>query len=229
MGHDFSQKLKLKTTMIISRKLLVTLFLLTGITSLILLNRKIESPVLQTTEASQAKRTETHPVVASTFKSAFVFPAKNDNTAPITRDILKTEMPADPVQPGKTLELVNSQQKEERVAAIQQLGAYPNQASETLLTQLLITDQEPDVRNAAALSLGIIDTPEDSTLHALIDALEDESEAVRFTALSTLENYIVQEEHSEKANSIKFALENKALSSSVSNVIKEAIKEILYL
>ena len=217
--------------MIISRKLLVTLFLLTGITSVILLNREIESPVLQATESTQAQSTDPHPAVAGKFKSVSVFPAKNDSTAITTPDSLKTEVQEDdPAQSAKTHELINSQQKEERVAAIQQLGAYPDQASETLLTQMLTTDQEPSVRNAAALSLGIIDTPEDSTLHALIDALEDESEVVRFTALSTLENYILQEEeHSEKATAIKFALESKALNTPDSNVIKEAIKEILYL
>ena len=215
--------------MIISRKLLVTLFLLTGITSVILLNREIESPSLQMTESTQVQSTDTHPAVASKFKAVSVLPSENDKTAITTRDILKTELQDDPAQPAKTLELISSQQKEERVAAIEQLGAYPDQASETLLTQLLTTDQEASVRNAAALSLGIIDTPEDSTLHALIDALEDESEAVRFTALSTLENYILQEEHSEKATAIKFALETKALSTPDSNVIKEAIKEILYL
>ena len=172
--------------MIISRKLLVTLFLLTGITSVILLNRDIDIPVLQATESTQTQSTEPHPAVASKFKSVSALPAKNDSTAITTPDSLKTEVQEDdPAQSAKTHELINSQQKEERVAAIQQLGAYPDQASETLLTQLLTTDQEPSVRNAAALSLGIIDTPEDSTLHALIDALEDESEVVRFTALST--------------------------------------------
>ena len=206
--------------MIISGKLLVTLFIVTGITSVLLLNRQKESPVLQTTESSQVQRSSSEKALTSHFES---LPAESDNTAITDQEILEE----DPAQPNKTLELINSPKTEERVAAIEQLGAYPNQASETVLTDLLTSDQEPGVRNAAALSLGIIYNPDDSTVHALLDALEDESENVRLTALSTLENYILQEEeHSEKANTIKFELETKALSPTVSNTIKEAIKEV---
>ena len=214
--------------MIISRKLLVTLFIVTGITSVLLLNRQKESPVLQTTESSQAQRSSSEKALTSHFESLSALPAESDNTAITDQAVLETTLEEDPAQPNKTLELINSPKTEERVAAIEQLGAYPNQASETVLTDLLTSDQEPGVRNAAALSLGIIYNPDDSTVHALLDALEDESENVRLTALSTLENYILQEEeHSEKANTIKFELETKALSPTVSNTIKEAIKEVL--
>ena len=130
----------------------------------------------------------------------------------------------------KALDLINSPQKDERVAAIQYLGAYPNQASETLLTQLLTTDQEPSVRNAAARSLGIIYKPTEPTLEALLNALEDESEAVRFTALTTIENYLLREDsYSEKATALKSALETKILSNAVSNTVKEAIQKVLQM
>jgi HEAT repeat protein len=216
--------------MIISRRLLITLLLVIviGITSVILLNIQNESLVLQMTESPEVHSKKSPQAVNSHFESVSDLPSESDNTAMTNRDSLETKIEDDPAQANKTLELINSSQKEERGAAIQQLGAYPNQASETVLTQLLVTDQDASVRNAAALSLGIIYKPKDATIHALIDAVQDESEEVRFTALATLENFILHEEdHSEKATAIKLELESIALNASVSDVIKEAIKEIV--
>ena len=214
--------------MIISRRLLITLFVVIGISSVILLNIQNESLVLQTTESPEVHSKKSPQAVNSHFESVSDLPSESDNTAMTNRDILETKIEDDPAQPNKTLELINSPLQEERVAAIQQLGAYPNQASETALTQLLTTDQEASVRNAAALSLGIIYNPKDATIHALIDAVQDESEEVRFTALATLENYILhEEEHSEKATAIKLELEGIALNTSVSDTIKETINQIV--
>ena len=220
--------------MIISKKLLALLVVVTGISSVILINRTIESPALQTMEANEATQTQNHhqqQKTATTELKAFsALPAEKDNTPITTRDVLKTDIPYNPLQDTKIIELINSPQKDERGAAIQQLGAYPNQASETLLTQLLTTDQEPSVRNAAARSLGIIYKPTEPTLEALLNALEDESEAVRFTALTTLENYLLREDsYSEKATALKSALETKILSNAVSNTVKEAIQKVLQM
>ena len=133
---------------------------------------------------------------------------------------------------NETLEFINSLSETERLEAIQNLGANPNQAAETLLTQELIIDQDARVRNAAARSLGIINTPSDVTIQTLLDALEDESEAVCLSALLTLQLYIIQAEaysdnHSTTVTNLKFALEAKVLSDSVSKPIQQAITKVL--
>ena len=213
--------------MIIYKKLLAALFLATAISSIILINRTIELPILQKTKATQTQSHQQQQTITPAFKVFSALPPENDNNTMTTQGMVDAEIQENAALYTKALDLINSPQKDERVAAIQQLGAYPNQASETLLTQLLTTDQDPSVRNAAARSLGIIYKPKEPTLDALLNALEDASETVCITVLGTPENYLLRADDSEKGTDLKLALKNKSLSSDVSNTVKEAIKEIL--
>jgi HEAT repeat protein len=97
-----------------------------------------------------------------------------------------------------------------------------------ILAQLLITDNDPDVRNAAAQGLGAFDMPLDSTIADLVNALEDEAEEVRLSALSTLQGYLLsQEKDTESYKKIDLALKNKASSNNTPADIREAIDTFL--
>ena len=228
--------------MIISRKLMITLLGVVSICSVILLNRTIEPSVLDATEdnqtlsqkQSQTLRDPQPQTLATAFKSFAAFkadtvlpPEATDNNLAASQEMIDADAQADPAQYEKMLVLINSPQNNERIAALQQLGAYPNQASESILTQCLVIDQDPNVRKAAALSLGIIYKPQTPTLDALLSALEDESLAVGLTALGTLENYLRREDDVEKTSSLKFSLESRALSNAVSETVRDAIQEVL--
>jgi HEAT repeat protein len=131
-------------------------------------------------------------------------------------------------QIAEALSHLNSQKEEERIEAVEQLGAYPSPDTEATLSQLLTTDSNPEVRNAAALSLGSLDVPSDATLASLLTALDDQSEDVRFSALSTLEDFMLgQDEDSQTYKRIRSGLSAKVDSQSLSEDLKDSIKEVL--
>ena len=121
-----------------------------------------------------------------------------------------------------------SQNQEERVEAVEQLGAYPSPDTEATLGQLLAADSNPEVRNAAALSLGSLDAPTESSLSILLSALDDQSEDVRFSALSTLEDFMLaQDENSPTYDRIRSALQTKVGASGVPEELRDSINEVL--
>jgi len=123
---------------------------------------------------------------------------------------------------------LGSSNDEERIEAVEQLGAYPSPETEATLGQLLTTDANAEVRNAAALSLGSLDEPSDATIAALMSALEDQNEDVRFSALSTLEDFMLGlEEDAPNHQRIQDGLKLKAASRSVPEDLKESINEVL--
>ena len=70
--------------------------------------------------------------------------------------------------------------------------------------------------------------PSDSTLASLLTALDDQSEDVRFSALSTLEDFMLgQDEDSQTYKRIRSGLSAKADSQSLSEDLKDSIKEVL--
>jgi HEAT repeat protein len=108
------------------------------------------------------------------------------------------------------------------------LGAYPTIDSEALLTKLLLNDTSSQVRNAAALSLGSVEEPLDSTIHDLLTALEDESEDVGLNALSILENYrLGLEETSDRYQIVRSQLTAKAASNQLTQNIRDTINLVL--
>lgn len=74
----------------------------------------------------------------------------------------------------------------ERVSGAEQLSAYPTKEAEHYLIDALSADENPDVRAAAANSLSAFKEPDNSIFDALLAALQDSDEQVRFNAWSSL-------------------------------------------
>lgn len=129
-----------------------------------------------------------------------------------------------------SMELVKSAEDKERMEGVEQLVAYPSVESEMKLTQLLLTDSNSEVRNAAALSLVSIKSPSYATIYDLISALEDESKNVRFSALSTLQDYILRQkdnfEYGQKIQSeLNYKIKNKNFPNDTRDAINQMLKE----
>lgn len=153
---------------------------------------------------------------------------KIDGSKDPVKVLLQDEIKLEQEQITTAMELINSADKEERIEGVELLGAYPNPESEAILTQLLTNDQASDIRNVAALSLGAFEVLVDSTINDLISALVDESEDVRFSALSTLENYMLGlEEVSVSRKTIHSQLTAKTLSSELPQDTRDALTDIL--
>ncbi|WP_083385558.1 HEAT repeat domain-containing protein [Methylomonas sp. LWB] len=75
----------------------------------------------------------------------------------------------------------------QRIAGAQQLAAYPTPEAGRYLLEALRQDRVGEVRAAAAESLGYFDQPALPVYDALIAALNDPDEAVRFNAFSALQ------------------------------------------
>jgi HEAT repeat protein len=88
---------------------------------------------------------------------------------------------------------LQSQDVEQRVAGAEQLAAYPIEETESLLTTALNGDPASEVRAAAAQSLGAVDSLGPASIDALLAALGDIDEDVRWSALATLQAYVLRE------------------------------------
>ena len=130
----------------------------------------------------------------------------------------------------ESMELVYSADDNERVGGVEQLVAYPSLESEIILSKLLLTDLNAEVRNAAALSLVSINNPLDTTIYDLISALEDESKDVRFSALSTLQDYMLRQvTHLDYTkiilSELTYKIENTAIATDTRDAINQLLKE----
>ena len=131
-------------------------------------------------------------------------------------------------QISTAIDLLYSNDDEKRREGVELLGSYPNPESEEILTKLLISDANPEIRNLAVLSLGSIIEPSDSTINDLIFVLGDESEDMSFSALSSLQNYMARaEKNSETLKNILEQLNTKMVSNEVTPTIRDAIAGIL--
>ena len=116
----------------------------------------------------------------------------------------------------------------QRIEGAEQLGAYPNKEAEAALQQVLATDVDADVRNAAAQSLGYVEKPTDATITSLFSALEDQSEDVRLSALSTLEDFMLgADENSKRYKKILSGLQGKVDARSIPQETRDAIRDIV--
>ena len=128
----------------------------------------------------------------------------------------------------EAMKLLSSPTETERVEAVEQLGAYPNPQTEVTLTQILAGDSSADVRNAAALSLGSLENPSPATISTLMGGLKDSSEDVRYSALSTLEDFLLsQEENTPLYINIRNGLESMSQTGGMPEDLKESIAEVL--
>ena len=213
--------------MSIARIILITLLISLGIVVLALFNLESDTTAQDGDEPAVASsRPAAKPEKpAGTVATPPPPPSDEDLMAP---DEMVDDEQVEKEQIAEAMAQLNNSNQEERVEAVEQLGAYPNPETEATLGQLLTTDASPEVRNAAALSLGSLDEPSEATLAALMAALEDQNEDVRFSALSTLEDYFLgQEEDSPNYRRIKDGLRLKAGSRSVPDELKESINEVL--
>jgi hypothetical protein len=213
--------------MSIARIILITLLISLGIVVLALFNLESDSTTQDGDDPAVASgRPAAKPEKpAATAATPPPPPSDEDLLAP---DEMVDDEQVEKEQIAEAMAQLNNSNQEERVEAVEQLGAYPNPETEATLGQLLTTDASPEVRNAAALSLGSLDEPTEATVAALMAALEDQNEDVRFSSLSTLEDYLLgQEEDSPNYRRIKDGLRLKAGSRSVPDELKESINEVL--
>ncbi|MBS1214685.1 MAG: hypothetical protein H6R26_3302, partial [Proteobacteria bacterium] len=117
---------------------------------------------------------------------------------------------------------------EERIAGVEQLGAFPTAEAEQQLVVTLAGDAEPDVRSAAAQSLAQFETVTDQTVAALLAALEDKSEDVQTSALDAIESVTADlEAESDRFKMIVAELKKKKSSKNVKTETRQAIKDFL--
>jgi hypothetical protein len=220
--------------MSIQRILVLVLLLLTATTATLLIISNSDSPVPDSTP-SETPSPETPPQAAPNPKENPPSRAGQPSAqpAPSTEQPPETALEEDDEQIEKeqvdaALAQLNSSDPLQRVEGAEQLGAYPTKEAETALQQVLGTDADPEVRNAAAQSLGYVEKPSDATLTALFSALEDQNEDVRLSALSTLEDFMLgADENSKRYKKILSGLQAKADSRSVPQEIREAIHDIV--
>ena len=129
---------------------------------------------------------------------------------------------------NSALQLINSPQHEQRIEGLEFLSVYQKPETEAVFARLLVTDENAEVRNMAALNLGSFHTLLDSTLYDLILALADPSKEVRFSALSTLENTMTSlDKASTSYQNIYAQLSLKATSTELPQDIREAMSQIV--
>ena len=151
-----------------------------------------------------------------------------DTTEIFTRQMTEGEAQFEMEQFDDAMDLLNGSKEDGRIEGVEQLGSLTGEESEMMLAKLLITDINPDLRNSAAQSLETFELPLESTITDLVSALEDESEDVRFSALSTLQTYMLRlEEGKESYKKIELALKDKAANQSIHVDTREAINDFL--
>lgn len=119
---------------------------------------------------------------------------------------------------------------EQRVTGAEQLSAYPTPEAEKLLVESLANDSVPEVRAEAAQSLDSFEKLEESTVQALLAALEDPDEDVRENALSTLQGLHDRLEGDGKikdAKKIFAGLKKKSRSPQVPAEMQKNIRDYL--
>jgi hypothetical protein len=148
--------------------------------------------------------------------------------APLTEEDIQDDEQIEKEQVAAALAQLTSSDPAQRLEGAEQLGAYPTKEAETALQQVLATDSDADVRNAAAQSLGYLEKPTQATLNTLFSALEDQNEDVRLSALSTLEDFMLgADENSKRYKQILAGLQAKAGSRSVPQETRDAIRDIV--
>ena len=209
--------------MSIARILLITLLVSSSIVLLALVNLESDSTDTETTEQASPVTTA-KPEKPAPVQPAPV-PSDEDLLAP---DEMAEDEEVEKEQISAAMTQLSSTNDEERIEAVEQLGAYPNPETEATLGQLLITDANAEVRNAAALGLGSLEEPSEATIAALMSALDDANEDVRFSALSTLEDFMLgQEDDSSQYRRIHDGLTAKAASQSLPQDLRDSINEII--
>jgi hypothetical protein len=215
--------------MSITRIFIFTLLILSGVVAFMLFNLESNSPDTGNMDtSSESQNSAQAPVTPVAPSAPLIAQSKFDTNEIQDEEMSEDEAQNEMEQIAAAMTLLDSNKDEERLEGVEQLAAYPNLESEMMLCQLLMTDVNDEVRNAAAQGLEVIDSPSDSTIADLLNALEDEVEDVRLSALSTLEGYMLRlEENSENYKKIQSGLIAKAANLSISIGIRDNINEFL--
>lgn len=131
-------------------------------------------------------------------RSSTGHPPIEDHRAPAPEMLSAPRKPSSVVEDAlekselaRAQQLLASTNEHERIEGLKLLGAYPSPINEVLLVRYLKSQENPNIRGTAALGLSTVGKPSVSTIDTLLSALEDSSEDVRFSALSTLEDYLI--------------------------------------
>ena len=131
-------------------------------------------------------------------------------------------------QTALAMQLLGSTNVRQRIEGLELLGAYPSPDSEAILVEFLKSGGSPEIRSTAATSLATMAIPSASTIETLMNTLEDQSEEVRYGALSTLEDYLIMaEKDSPIQQRILAGFIKKFTENNLSEDIRMDVQEII--
>jgi hypothetical protein len=130
---------------------------------------------------------------------------------------------------ARAQQLLASTNEQHRIEGLKLLGAYPSPKNEVVLVGYLKSQENPKIRSTAALGLSTLGKPSASTIDKLLNTLEDPSEDVRFSALSTLEDYLILVKQDPAAQQrIREGLRVKLQSNRLQADIQKDIDDIVH-
>ena len=104
-----------------------------------------------------------------------------------TAEQLEEEKRVDDEQVALAKEWLDDVKIDKRIMGAEQLAAYPTEEAAIYLLSALKNDSEAEVRAAAAASLSYFNDPNNKLFTALLAALRDSDEEVRFNAFASLQ------------------------------------------
>jgi hypothetical protein len=130
---------------------------------------------------------------------------------------------------ARAQQLLASTNEQHRIEGLKLLGAFPSPINEVILVRYLRSQENPKIRSTAALSLSTLGIPSASTIDTLLSTLEDSSEDVRFSALATLEDYLILVKQDPAAQQrIREGLRAKLQSNRLKADIQKDIDDIVH-
>jgi len=131
-------------------------------------------------------------------------------------------------QIGQALESLNSTDPLLRRAGAEQLGAYPGTEAQQALAKTLRDDPDPEVRLAAATSLGHVRTPDETVIKALLSVIGQPGHDIALTALNTLGAYLRQPGlPASHRRQILAGLERWRHTRNLDRELRESVKQLL--
>lgn len=148
--------------------------------------------------------------------------------APLTPAQAEEERQTIQSQVAAAAESLNSIDAEERIGGAEQLAAYPTGEAEQLLAKAIVTDTEAEVRTAAIQSLLAFKSLSDKTVKVLLQAVEDNAEEVRYSALNTLQALLAKQDRgSARYRAIIAELKRKSQDQRLAKETRRSIKEFI--
>jgi len=131
-------------------------------------------------------------------------------------------------QVAQALESLNSTDPLPRKAGAEQLGAYPVIEAQRALAKTLRDDPDPEVRLAAATSLGRVRTPDETAIKALLSAIGQPGRDIALTAVNTLDAYLRQPGlPADRRRQIRAGLERWRHTRNLDRELRESVNRLL--